>query len=89
MCDICNDRLMNRRKVLALAGFGLVAGSSLFGAGQAFAEKGAVTTVTADQALANLKAGNEKFVKAPEVCAADLVKSRTAVANHRRRGQPS
>ena len=42
---------------------------------------GPTTSVTADQALANLKSGNEKYVKAPEVCAADLAKRRTGVAN--------
>jgi carbonic anhydrase len=36
--------------------------------------------VTADQALANLKSGNDKYVKAPEVCSADLAKSRASVA---------
>ena len=42
---------------------------------------GPTTSVTADQARANLKSGNEKYVKAPEVCAADLAKRRTGVAN--------
>ena len=36
--------------------------------------------MTADQALANLKSGNDKYVKGPEVCAADLAKRRTGVA---------
>jgi carbonic anhydrase len=42
---------------------------------------GPTTSVTADQALAYLKSGYEKYVKAPEVCAADLAKRRTGVAN--------
>ena len=38
------------------------------------------TSVTADQALAKLKSGNEKYVTAPEVCAADLAQRRAGVA---------
>jgi carbonic anhydrase len=71
---------MGRRQFLALAGFGLMAGGALFRAAEAAAAGGPTTTVTADQALANLKSGNEKFVKAPEVCAADLAARRTSVA---------
>lgn len=80
MCDICTRRTMGRRKFLALAGFGLAAGGVLFGVGQAAAAGGSTTSVTADQALAYLKSGNDKYVKAPEVCSADLAKHRTAVA---------
>jgi len=64
-----------------LAGIGLATGSVLFGSGEAAAAVGPTTSVTADQALANLKSGNEKYVKAPEACAADLAKRRTGVAN--------
>jgi carbonic anhydrase len=73
---------MGRRQFLALAGFGLAAGGALFRAGEAAAAAagGPTTTVTADQALANLKSGNEKYVKAPEVCAADLAARRAGVA---------
>src|SRR5438874_12879670 len=80
MCGICNRRAMGRRKFLALAGFGLAAGGALFGIDQAVAAGGPTTSVTADQALANLKSGNDKYVKGPEVCAADLAKRRTGVA---------
>ena len=64
-----------------MAGFGLAAGSWLFGWGNAFAA-GATTTVTADQALEKLKSGNDKFVESAEVCAADLAKSRAGVAGN-------
>ena len=80
MCDICNQRMMGRRKFLALAGFGFVAGGTLFEINQAAAAGGPTTSVTADQALANLKSGNDKYVKGPEVCAAALAKRRTGVA---------
>lgn len=83
MCELCNQQTMGRRKFLALAGAGLAAGSTLFGAGQAAAAAagGPTTSVTAEQALANLKSGNEKYVTAPEVCSADLAKRRSGVAS--------
>lgn len=46
----------------------------------AWAAPGPTTTLTADQALDRLKAGNEKYVKAPQVCAADLANGRAGVA---------
>jgi carbonic anhydrase len=72
--------MMGRRQFLTLAGFGLAAGGALFWAGEAAAAGGPTTSVTADQALANLKSGNEKYVKAPEVCSADLAARRASVA---------
>jgi carbonic anhydrase len=81
MCNICEKQAMGRRQFLALAGFGLAAGSSLFGWDKAFAA-GPTTTVTADQALANLKSGNDKYVSAPQVCAAELAKSRANVSGN-------
>jgi carbonic anhydrase len=53
----------------------------LLGAGQAIAASGSTTSLTAEQALANLKSGNEKYVTDPEVCAADLAKRRAGVAS--------
>ena len=81
MCNICEKQALGRRQFLALAGFGLAAGGALFGWDRAFAA-GQTTSVTADQALANLKSGNEKYVTAPEVCAADLAKSRASFAGN-------
>ena len=82
MCIICSRRAMDRRKFLALAGFSLAAGGVLLGASRtADAASGPTTSVTADQALANLKSGNDKFVKSPQVCAADLARRRAGVAN--------
>ena len=81
MCDMCSRRTMDRRKFLAVAGFGLMAGNAMVGAGNAIAAGDPTTSVTADQALANLRSGNDKYVKAPEVCSADLAKRRIGVAN--------
>jgi carbonic anhydrase len=44
------------------------------------AADGPTTSLSADQALARLKAGNQKFVTAPDVCAAELAQRRSAVA---------
>lgn len=81
MCNICEKQAMDRRRFMALAGSALAVGSSLFAWDKAFAA-GPTTSVTADEALAKLKAGNEKYVKGPELCAADLVKNRAGVAGN-------
>jgi carbonic anhydrase len=78
MCIACSSRLPDRRRFLSLAGAG-VAAASLLGPRAAFAA-GSATSVTADEALARLKAGNEKYLAAPQVCAADLLKQRESVA---------
>ena len=80
MCDSCRRPTIDRRKFLALAGLGLAATGVPLGAGRAIAASGSTTSVTADQALANLKSGNAKFVTSPEVCSADLAKRRAGVA---------
>jgi carbonic anhydrase len=78
MCIACSSLRPDRRGLLSLAAAGIAAASTL-GARTAFAA-GATTSVTADEALARLKAGNEKYLAAPQVCAADLLKQREAVA---------
>jgi carbonic anhydrase len=82
MCIACTSftshRLPNRRRFLSLAAAGAAAAYGL-GASHAFAA-GPTTSVTADEALARLKAGNEKYVTAPQVCADDLSKHRETAA---------
>jgi carbonic anhydrase len=68
----------DRRKFLSLTAAG-VAAAGFVGVPRAFAA-GATTSVTADEALAKLKAGNQKYVSAPEVCTADLSKQRELIA---------
>jgi carbonic anhydrase len=46
------------------------------------AAEGAPTALAPDEALAQLKAGNQRFVNKPELCTVDLAKSRSAVAEH-------
>jgi carbonic anhydrase len=77
MCVACQEFTPNRRKFLT-ASAASIAAAGLFGA-RAFAAD-ATTTVTADEAMAKLKAGNEKYVSAPQICAADLATQRGQVA---------
>ena len=78
MCIACHHRSPSRRSFVALAAASFAA-SGMLGARRALAA-GPTTHVTADEALAKLKAGNEKYVSAPQVCAADLIKQREQVA---------
>jgi carbonic anhydrase len=69
---------MGRRGFLGFASAGLVAGA-IFPM-SAFAAAGPTTDLTADQALAKLKEGNEKYITAPQVCALDLANVRSQTA---------
>src|SRR6516164_2201823 len=81
MCTACEARKIRRRGFLAMAGLGLAASAFPLRAGRALAAAGeARTSVTADEALGKLKAGNARYVTSPEVCAADLQKRRDEVA---------
>jgi carbonic anhydrase len=78
MCIACDVKL-GRRAFLRL-GAGLAAAASL--GGVAAAAGGPATTLNADQALAKLKEGNQRYVSSPQACAADLAKARAGVAQH-------
>ena len=78
MCRVCELKI-GRRALLGLAPAGMLA-TALFPL-SAFAAAGPTTDVTADQALAKLKAGNDKYITAPQVCAADLASARQQVTN--------
>lgn len=76
MCMAC--AAMSRRRFLGVGAGGLAA-AGLVSAGlitPAFAK----TSLTPDEALAKLKAGNEKFVSAPELCEIDMQANRAEVA---------
>ncbi len=79
MCPICDPHHSSRRSFMSLVAAGVSTGLML-SAPRARAAGGATTTVTADEALAKLKAGNDKYVKSPQVCAAELASSREHVA---------
>jgi carbonic anhydrase len=77
MCFECVK--LNRRNFMGFAASG-VAAAGLWTVGGALSPSFAKTALTADEALAKLKAGNEKFIAAPDLCAANLGANRTAVA---------
>ncbi len=77
MCTLCDEGRLSRRGFLSLAAAGVVSGLA---ASAALAAPAAVTTVTADEALARLRAGNERYVEAPALCAAELLQRREQVA---------
>ncbi len=82
MCVNCGNDGIGRRDFMKFASAGVIA----FGIGgappEARAAEGAPTALSPDQALAALKAGNERYVRSPELCAVDLAGSRGAVAGH-------
>ncbi len=77
MCVACQNFALPRRTFLAFVAASAAAAATL--SGRALAA-GATTSVTPDEALARLKAGNGKFVDAPQLCASDLTKQRDAIA---------
>ena len=79
MCEVCHQRMLGRRDVLGLAGMGLAAAATGLFSEEAMAS-GNTTTLTADQALEKLKAGNARYVANPQLCVADLTNNRSTVA---------
>ena len=79
MCEVCHQRMLGRRDVLGLAGMGLAAAATGLFSQEAMAY-GNTTTLTADQALEKLKAGNARYVANPQLCVADLTNNRSTVA---------
>jgi len=75
--------MIGRRGFLAMAGvgLGLAASNFAFGIGPAVAAAGGPkTSMTPDEALARLKAGNARYVATPELCTADLHARRKTLA---------
>ncbi len=79
MCEHCAGAAMGRRAFIR-AGLGLTAAALVAGTDFARAAGGPTTDLTPDQALEKLKAGNARYVAAPEVCSLELGKRRSAVA---------
>jgi len=82
MCVNCASDGIGRRDFMK---FGAAAALALGGAGAppaARAAEGAPTSLSPDEALAELKAGNELYASHPELCTVDLTSSRAAVAGH-------
>lgn len=77
MCERC-DQVVARRQFFGLAGAAVAAGALM--PWPVLAAGGPTTNVTADEALSRLKAGNDKYVQAPQMCVADLASARDHVA---------
>jgi carbonic anhydrase len=71
---------MGRRDFLALAAGSAIALKQLVASRPAQAADAAVTSLAPDDALAELKKGNELYVSHPELCASNLETSRREVA---------
>ena len=78
MCMACRNLTPDRRRFLALTAASVTA-ASLFGPPRTFAAE-TTTGITADEALEKLKAGNRKYVSAPQICVADLAAQREQIA---------
>lgn len=78
MCDDCEKIVLGRREFLSLS-VASIAATSVISSRYAFAAS-ATTSVTADDALAKLKAGNDRYLSARQLCAVDLSNLRDRVA---------
>jgi 2-oxoglutarate dehydrogenase E1 component len=75
VCKSCERHGAARRGFLGLAA--ALAGTAVETAATgAFAAHGPTTSVTPDEALERLKAGNRRYIAAPEVCAVQLAAQR-------------
>ncbi len=82
MCINCETDGIGRRDLMKFGAAAAVAFATAGAAPAARAAEGAPTALSPQEALAQLKAGNERFVSHPELCAGDLAQSRSAVAGH-------
>ena len=80
MCSTCEGEEIGRRHLLKFGAAALVAVGLGGASWSARAAAGLGTTLSPDEALAALKAGNERYVSHPELCSIDLAAQRTAVA---------
>jgi len=82
MCSNCENDGIGRRDLLKFSAAGIVA----LGLGglswQARAADGAATALSPDEALAELKSGNARYVSHPDLCSIDLAGQRGAVSGH-------
>ena len=78
MCTEQCQPAPQRRRFLALTAANIAVAS--FWSRRATCAVVPATNIPADEAIARLKSGNEKFVTAPQLCALDLLKQRGEVA---------
>jgi carbonic anhydrase len=82
MCTTCQATPLVRRDMLKLLAAGLAAGGAAGLAGPAVAAAADATALTPDEAIAALKAGNQRFVDDPELCTLKLAEQRKGVSGH-------
>ena len=82
MCVNCGSARIGRRDFMKFGAAGAIALGMGGVSPAARAAEGAPTALSPQEALAQLKAGNERFVSHPELCSVDLAASRAAVAAH-------
>src|SRR5271170_153576 len=82
MCLNCGKEGIGRRDFMKFGAAGVLALGLGALSSRASAADAAPTALAPDEALAQLKAGNERFVSHPELCSVDLAQSRSAVAGH-------
>lgn len=75
MCVLCDRALAARRGFIKAAGAAVAVATGAVPLAVS-ASGGPTTSVTANEALARLKLGNLRFLKNPEVCAAQLAQQR-------------
>jgi carbonic anhydrase len=82
MCVYCASDGIGRRDLLKFGAAGAIALGVGGAPPPARAAERAPTALSPDEALAALKAGNERYASHPELCTVDLAASRAAVAGH-------
>lgn len=80
MCVHCADKGIGRRDFVRFGAAGVVALGLGSGLRRSRAAEGAPAALSPDDALSELKAGNARYVRKPELCTIDLATSRAAVA---------
>jgi len=82
MCKKCEAEVSSRRTFFKFGAAGLAAAALGGVIGSARAADGPQTTLTPDEALGALKAGNQRYVDQPHLCSIDLAEQRNAVSTH-------
>jgi carbonic anhydrase len=82
MCINCESNGIGRRDLMKFGAAAAIALATGGASPAARAAEGAPTSLSPQEALAQLKTGNERFVSHPELCTMDLAQSRSDVAGH-------
>jgi carbonic anhydrase len=82
MCSNCQNVGIGRRDLLTLGAASVIALGLGSVSRPARAADGPPTALSPDEAMAQLKSGNERYISHPELCSIDLAKQRGAVAGH-------